>query len=448
MAEQNFKLSALRVESIELGNDTDTTLSRDSAGNLASEGRAIGGKLTTTSVTANTATTVDSFALSAADSVEFTVRVKQAGRRYSSKALAIHDGTTVSFSQSASVSINPIEAVAGTGAVTWVTRTPNFGTSNIFSVAYGNNLWVAGGANGSIRTSTDAITWTTRTSAFANSFSGTIRTVAFGNNVWLAGAVYGIRSSTDAITWTTRVDRFFSGDGTYSAAFANNLWVAGGENSSSANIKRSTDGITWTSNSRILYTAGFGGTIRSVAYGNALWVAGGDSGRLASSTDALTWVTQTPNFGTTRIRSIAYGNTVWVAGGETGQLRTSTDAITWTTRTSTFGTSDIRSVAFSNNLWVAAGYTGQLRTSTDAITWTTRTSTFGTSTIFSAAYGNALWVAGGETGQLRTSAADTAAKAVPLTLSADISGSDVRLLATITDAATTTAEVKILKTTL
>lgn len=37
---------------------------------------------------------------------------------------------------------------------------------------------------------------------------------------------------------------------------------------------------------------------------------------------------------------------------------------------------------------------------------------------------------------------------IPLTLSADISGSDVRLRATITDAATTNAEVKVLKTAL
>jgi hypothetical protein len=36
--------------------------------------------------------------------------------------------------------------------VFWTTQTSNFGTTNIFSVAYGNSLWVAGGNTGQIRT--------------------------------------------------------------------------------------------------------------------------------------------------------------------------------------------------------------------------------------------------------------------------------------------------------
>jgi hypothetical protein len=36
----------------------------------------------------------------------------------------------------------------------WVTRTSNFGGRNIDSIAFGNNLWVAGGLGGTLRTST------------------------------------------------------------------------------------------------------------------------------------------------------------------------------------------------------------------------------------------------------------------------------------------------------
>ena len=314
---------------------------------------------TTTSVTANTATTVDSFALSAADSVEFTVKVKQGSRYESLKALALHNGTTIDLVQYGEISIAATETVAGSGAVTWVTRTSNFGNTSVRSVAYGNNVWVAGGYNGQLRTSTDAITWTTRTSNFPTNTSGHIRSVAFGNNLWVAGGEYGnLRTSTDAITWTTRTSNF-----------------------------------------------------------------------------------------DTIILSVAYSN-VWVAGGYNGSLRTSTDAITWTTQESNFGGTNIFSVAFGNNVWVAGGQSGQIRTSTDAVTWTTRTSNFGNTIIFDVAYGNSLWVAAGNTGQIRTSAATTASVTVPLTLSADISGADVRLRATITDAATTNAEVKVLKTTL
>jgi hypothetical protein len=43
--------------------------------------------------------------------------------------------------------------------VTWNTQTSNFGASLIYSVAYGNGVWVAGGQAGTLRTSgTETIT--------------------------------------------------------------------------------------------------------------------------------------------------------------------------------------------------------------------------------------------------------------------------------------------------
>ena len=414
------------------------------------------GEIVETTVTANTATTVASFPLSDSDTVEFTVKATQGDRRYSSKALALHNGTTVDLAQYGELSISATEAVAGTGAITWTTRTSNFTGGNygsVNSVSYGNNLWVAGGRYGNIRTSTDTITWTTRTSNFPDNYTGQISSVAYGNSLWLAGGFGGrIRTSTDAVTWVTRTSN--TTEFIYSVAYGNNLWVAvGGNTPPSAvggQIRTSTDAITWTTRTSNFGTGGMGAIpIRSVAFGNSLWVAGGNYGALRTSTDAITWTTRTSNFGAyENIYSVAYGNSLWVAAGATGQLRTSTDAITWTTRTSNFGNTTITSIAYKNSLWVAGGSYGQLRTSTDAITWTTRTSNFGTTDIFSVAYGNNLWVAGGYYGQLRTSATDTASIEIPLTLSADISGSDVRLRATITDAATTNAEVKVLKTTL
>jgi uncharacterized protein YebE (UPF0316 family) len=411
-----------------------------SASNTWVAANATGGA-TTTSIAANTATTIDSFALSAAHAAEFTVKVEQGSRFLSNKVLVLHNGTTADFTKYGEISIGATDTVAGTGAVTWTTQTSNFGITRINAVAYGNSLWVAVGNTGQLRTSTDGTTWTTQTSNFASNFTGNIRSVAFGNNLWVAGGYNGqIRTSTDGTTWTTRTSNFpsdFNGN-IFSVAYGNNLWVAGAYG---GNLRTSTDGTTWTTQ-----TSNFGNNaIYSVAYGNSLWVAAGYAGQLRTSTDGTTWTTRTSNFSGENIRSIAYGNNLWVAGGGSGNLRTSTDAITWTTGTSNFGSSIITSVAYGNNLWVAAGYSGQIRTSTDAVTWTTRTSNFDND-IRSIAYGNNLWVAGGIAGQLRTSAATTAFNEVPLTLSADISGSDVRLRATITDAATTNATVKVLKT--
>ena len=395
---------------------------------------------TTTSITANTETTIASFDKDVANAAEFTVKVEQGSRFLSNKVLVLHNGTTADFTKYGELSIAAAEVVAGSGAVTWTTRTSNFGNTTIRSVAYGNNLWVAAGSFGNIRTSTDAITWTTQTSNFG---SNHIRSVAYGNNLWVVGGDFGqLRSSTDAITWTTRTSNF-GNSAIYSVTYGNNLWVAVGN---FGQLRTSTDGTTWTTQES---NFGFGNNINSVAYGNNLWVAAGESGQLRTSTDAVTWTTRTSNFGYEAIRSIAYGNNLWVAGGNVGELRTSTDGTTWTTRTSNFGNTRIMSVAYGNNLWVAAGYDGQIRSSTDAITWTTRTSNFPSNyngDILSAAYGNNLWVAAGVNGNIRTSAIDTATVEIPLALSADISGSDVRLRATITDAATTNASVKVLKT--
>ena len=372
------------------------------------------GEIVETTVTANTATTVASFPLSDSDTVEFTVKATQGDRRYSSKALALHNGTTVDLAQYGELSIGEsvAEVVVGTGAVTWVTR----------SASYRTDAATESQLQGVVYNSTDT---------------------------WVAVGIGGIRSSTDAITWTTRTHNPYGGNGSYFVTYANNLFVSAGDTGSSSNIKRSTDGITWTSTSQIL-----GATLYSIAYGNSLWAAGGSAGQLRTSTDAITWTTRTSNFGDTNIGSIAYGNNLWVAGGNAGQIRTSTDAITWTTRESNFGNTVITSVAFGNSLWVAVGgtYSGvsEIRTSTDAINWVTQTSNISNARLNEVAYGNGLWVAVGQKGSLVTSATDTSSSVVemPLTLSADISGSDVRLRATITDAATTNAEVKVLKTTL
>lgn len=71
-------------------------------------------------------------------------------------------------------------AVAGplSAGVVWVTRTSNFGGTNIQAIAYGNGQWVAGGNTGQIRTSinpstpptlNNIITSTTKAVALANS---------------------------------------------------------------------------------------------------------------------------------------------------------------------------------------------------------------------------------------------------------------------------------------
>jgi len=491
--------SSVQFEAVELGHASDTTLSRSAAGRLAVEGvnvptisstdtltnktlssatltgtltagggtgtsgqflkttgtgvewAAVGAAVTTTTLSANTETTVATFTTASAKAAEFHVKVGQGDRLYSTKVLALHNGSTADFTKYGELSIGGQEAVAGTGAVTWVTRTSNFANAffgGIYAAAYGNDVWAIGGYYGRIITSTDTITWTTRTSNFSPNYPSAVYALGHGNNLWVAGGQGGqLRTSTDAITWVTRTSNF----GNYrivEVAYGNNLWVATGFD---GQIRSSTDAITW-----VTQTSNFGNTIvRSVAYGNNLWVASGYYGQLRTSTDAITWVTQTSNF-TGAIVAVAYGNNLWAIGGAEGRLRTSTDAITWVTRTSNFSNS-INEIVYGNGLWVGAARNGEIRTSTDAITWTTRTSNFvdtSNGSIFGLTYGDNFWVAAGNYGQLRTSAVDTAAvyvggltSSASVTFNTDISGSDVRLRMTIPDAATTNATVKVSTTT-
>jgi hypothetical protein len=396
------------------------------------------GAVTTTSITTASATEIYSFDPTVYGTAEVTLQVKQGSKKTSSRQLVNHNGTTASLTEyaklehgspviPATLGVSYIEAVT-----TWTTRTSNFGNSVIFSVAYGNNLWVAGGGYSSavIRTSTDAITWVTQTSNFGNTI---INSVAYGNTLWVASGRYGqLRTSTDAVTWTTRTSNF-GNTHIQSVAYGNNLWVAGGQY---GELRTSTDAITWTTRQSNFGIYG----IQSVAYGNNLWFAGGYGGNVRTSTDAITWVTRTSNMASfENIHSVAYGDKYVAAGGNfsTRKLITSTDSITWSAP-AFFGAyggggylgAQIYSVAYGNGLWIAGtgsgGYEGRIFTSTDAITWTTRTSNFGANDIKSVAYGNDLLVAGGYSGQLRTAPGST----------------KVSVTATITDANVTTATSK------
>ena len=128
-----------------------------------------------------------------------------------------NDGTLRSTTGALTTFDTNISSEVGT---TWTTQNANFGNTLIRSVAYGNDLWIAGGFVGTLRTSTDAITWTTQTSNFGNA---SIFSVAYGNNLWIAGGVVGfIRTSTDGTTWTTQTSNFGNTQ-INSVAYGNNL---------------------------------------------------------------------------------------------------------------------------------------------------------------------------------------------------------------------------------
>lgn len=211
-------------------------------------------------------------------------------------------------------------------------------------------------------------------------------------------------ASSGYLAWRTQTSNF-GATAITAIAFGNGLWVAGGN---SGELRTSTDAVTW-----VTQTSNFTGQIQSIVYGNNVWVACDNTSTVPNfrtSTDAVTWVTRTSNIITgTYCRTIAYNGQIFVAGGYRGQIRTSTDAITWVTQTSNFGSVNqdvIHSIIYANNTWIAVGevsLSAAIRTSTDAVTWVTQSFGGSTNGLLSIAYGNRTYVLGGLQSSLYTS---------------------------------------------
>lgn len=292
---------------------------------------------------------------------------------------------------SVSVTLKP-DIVLASSYNTWTTRTSTFGTTNIFALTFGNNTYIAAGASGQLRTSTDSITWTTRTS----NATTILRALTFGNNTYVAAGDSGqIRTSTDGITWTTRTSNL--NDLIRALAFGNNTFVAAGD---AGRLNSSTDGITWTTR-----TSNFSATsnILSLTFGNGLFVAGGGGGGLSTSTDGITWTARTSGI-TNNILSLHYFNNLYFYGSPGAVIGTSTDGITWTTRSvSSVMPNDITSFTSSENFLLMANESGSIALSPDGLTFTTRTSGFGSSTINSSIFSNGVFVIAGNAGKISTS---------------------------------------------
>jgi hypothetical protein len=288
-----------------------------------------------------------------------------------------------------------------TNLISWTSRASGFGNSTITSLASGNNLFVAGGSNGQISTSTNSVNWVSVTSNFGTT---SINSMSFGNNTFVAGGNSGqVRSSLDGIVWNSSVVSNFGATNITSVVFQNGIFVAAGE---SGQIRTSSNGTGWTT-----ATSNFGtSTVFALGFGNGRWLAGGNASQSIQSTNnnASTWSGASINFLSplpVSFISGAYGNSRFVFGSGSGHIVSSTDTVNWVTVISPgFGVSAVNSIFFGNNLFVAGGSNGQIKTSTDTINWNQSiTSNFGTTIINSIVFGGGRWMAIGESGQMRTS---------------------------------------------
>lgn len=147
-----------------------------------------------------------------------------------------------------------------------------------------------------------------------------------------------------------------------------------------------TDGTTFTArltpaNSSQLFP-------RRVAFGNGLYVCvgqhwGNGNSYVWTSSDNVTWSSETLISGIGTFTDITFGNGVFVATTNAG-IYTSTNGTTWTQRVSSSNYATVRT--FDGTFFVATGGNGVLAYSTNGTSWTTTLS----GTVFPSA-GNRQW---------------------------------------------------------
>jgi hypothetical protein len=208
-------------------------------------------------------------------------------------------------------------------------------TSRITSIAWGGSTgqekFIVGGyvmytenqitrGTSHMAYSKDGITWTAVSST---PFSSNINSIAWGGNKFVAVGDGGeMAYSTDGQTWT-KVENSPLKRSIKSIAWGNGKFVAGGGGQYVGEMAYSTDGQIWT---RVEDVASFNSHIDIIAWGNNKFIAGLGDGRLAYSPDGINWTVTTETIlipvnedgGITvsgAIGCIVWGNNKFVAAG-------------------------------------------------------------------------------------------------------------------------------------
>jgi len=288
----------------------------------------------------------------------------------------LHVPTTARYYETIAAAKGIVVAMGGSGQFAYSTNggygawtESSAGANGYTRVRYDatNDLFVAVGASGTIRTAPPAstLTFTSRTSGTANTLGGLfvggpIRLIAGGDS----GT---ITTSPDGITWTVRT----FGSANYAGVLGGtaSLAVAG----DGTNVRTSTDGITWTSR-----TLTSGMTVNVVHHNatSGLYIVGGGTslataGRIHTSPDGVTWTLR--DSASDCILGLANNGNTTVAVGADGLIKYSLDGgINWTAATRPTSAGDhLRSVVYESHrgVFIATGENGTVVKSRDGIKW-------------------------------------------------------------------------------
>ena len=180
--------------------------------------------------------------------------------------------------------------------------------------------------------------------------------MGFGNDLFVAVGDGGtIRTSADGVTWNPQTSGIFTS--LFGVAHGNNTFVAVG---AGGFVRTSSDGVNWGPGD-----SGTGLDLNGVAFGKGIFVAVGNNGTVLISATGATWASGLS--GTTNdLQDIAVGNGPFVAVGIAGTIRTSPEGVIWGLRTS--GTSlNLNAVGYGKGTYVATGATGTILQSNPVI---------------------------------------------------------------------------------
>ncbi len=321
--------------------------------------------------------------------------------------------------------------LTSTNGTNWTVRTPsvinvNTGLGAPFSgnfqdVAWGNSRFVMVGDNGIVISSTDGITWsapeTTGTSETLRSIihngatafitvgdNGTIRWRGHDTTAWfivdseitedLHGIAFGvvnvavgnngtIITSGNLNDWSkaTSTPTGFVTD-LRSVLAVNGLFIATGKDGTI--LKGSNDGESWTPPASENTASG----ISDEWLFNSIWdgtnyIVVGSNGTVVTSSDAVSWTTQSSPTNEHLISIITDGTTTFIGGEYATQIKTTDPnnlvandlTVNGAITSGKITQKHLNDILYANNKYTAVGNTGVILTSDDAIYWQSITGT-------------------------------------------------------------------------
>jgi hypothetical protein len=275
------------------------------------------------------------------------------------------------------------------GLANWQAVANNIIGDNIQTVAYGNDVFVAGSyaGSGDAAYSIDGVNWVSRDGTATTFGTNSFNRIRFLNNKFYAvGSAGTMAWTSNGVTWTAITQSEINGK-INDIAYGKEMLIIVGDGGAMAYSE--DDGGNWTSNNQTSIFKHSGGgavNINSIVYAAGKFMAVGQSGTAAVSFDGKTWANAGPGeegthaifgnatSGSNGIKMVAYGNGIFVVVGQ-AKAAVSVDGGVWTKidLTPLLGspgsTSWLNCVNFINGRFVAGGGNGQLVYSYNGVYW-------------------------------------------------------------------------------